>query len=45
MMDACVNTQPYLRSEKDLDFRLYLLELAMEYVEEALSVDLSRGNN
>jgi hypothetical protein len=41
-MDACVHTQPYLRSEKDLDFRLYLLELAMEYVEDIVSVSLSR---
>ncbi|KAI8084017.1 pre-RNA processing PIH1/Nop17-domain-containing protein [Gilbertella persicaria] len=42
VMDACVHTQPYLRSEKDLDFRLYILELAMEYVEDLLSVSLSR---
>lgn len=41
-MDACINTQPYLRSEKDLDFRLYILELSMEYVEEILSIGLSR---
>lgn len=41
-MDACINTQPYLRSEKDLDFRLYILELSMEYVEEITSVNLSR---
>lgn len=42
IMDACINTQPYLRSEKDLDFRLYILELSMEYVEEIVSVNLSR---
>lgn len=42
IMDACINTQPYLRSEKDLDFRLYILELSMEYVEEILGVGLSR---
>jgi hypothetical protein len=41
-MDACIHTQPYLRSEKDLDFRLYLLELSMEYVEDIVSVSLSR---
>ncbi|KAI9483773.1 MAG: pre-RNA processing PIH1/Nop17-domain-containing protein [Benjaminiella poitrasii] len=42
IMSACINTQPYLRSERDLDFRLYLLELAMEYVEEIVLVSLSR---
>jgi hypothetical protein len=41
-MDACINTQPYLRSEKDLDFRLYIIELSMEYVEDIASVSLSR---
>lgn len=42
IMDACINTQPYLRSERDLDFRLYILELSMEYVEERTGVKLSR---
>ncbi|OBZ87638.1 PIH1 domain-containing protein 1 [Choanephora cucurbitarum] len=42
VMDACINTQPYLKSEKNLDFRLYLLELAMEYVEDIVAVSLSR---
>ncbi|KAI8990150.1 pre-RNA processing PIH1/Nop17-domain-containing protein [Pilobolus umbonatus] len=42
IMDACINTQPFLRSEKDLDYRLYILELAMEYVEQIVSVTLSR---
>lgn len=42
-MDACINTQPYLRTEKDLDYRLYILELSMEYVEDAESITLSRG--
>lgn len=42
IMDACVHTQAYLRCEKDLDYRLYILELAMEYVEEICSVNLSR---
>lgn len=41
-MDACIHTQPYLRSERDLDFRLYILELSMEYVEEVSQVKLSR---
>jgi hypothetical protein len=42
VMDACINMQPYLRSEKDLDFRLYILELSMEYVEEIVGITLSR---
>ncbi|KAI7904147.1 pre-RNA processing PIH1/Nop17-domain-containing protein [Cokeromyces recurvatus] len=42
IMSACINTQPFLRSEKNLDFRLYILELAMEYVEEIISASLSR---
>ncbi|KAI8988068.1 hypothetical protein BDF20DRAFT_910608 [Mycotypha africana] len=42
IMDACINTQPYLRSEKDLDYRLYILELSMEYVEDMEQVELSR---
>ncbi|KAK4514672.1 uncharacterized protein ATC70_002273 [Mucor velutinosus] len=42
ILDACINTQPYLRSEKDLDFRLYILELAMEFVEGFIANPLSR---
>ncbi|CEP09268.1 hypothetical protein [Parasitella parasitica] len=42
VLDACINTQPYLRSEKDLDFRLYILELSMEYVEALIRNPLSR---
>ncbi|KAI8393759.1 pre-RNA processing PIH1/Nop17-domain-containing protein [Radiomyces spectabilis] len=42
IMDACIHTQPYLRSERDLDFRLYIMELAMEYVEENEHISLSR---
>ncbi|KAI9272307.1 pre-RNA processing PIH1/Nop17-domain-containing protein [Helicostylum pulchrum] len=42
IMDACIHPQAYIRSEKDLDYRLYIIELAMEYVEEITSVNLSR---
>ncbi|KAI7860451.1 pre-RNA processing PIH1/Nop17-domain-containing protein [Circinella umbellata] len=42
IMDACIHTQPYMRAERDLDFRLYIIELAIEFVEEIESVDLSR---
>ncbi|KAI9313681.1 pre-RNA processing PIH1/Nop17-domain-containing protein [Dichotomocladium elegans] len=43
IFDACIHTLPYTRSEHDLDFRLYILELCIELVEERLSVELSRG--
>lgn len=42
VVDACVHTQPYVRAEHDLDYRLYLLELAMELVEAREKVHLSR---
>lgn len=42
IFDACIHTQPFIRSEHDLDFRLYLLELAMEHIEESICVSLSR---
>lgn len=42
IMDACLNTQTYLRCEKDLDYSLYVLEIAMEYIEEKMSIHLSR---
>ncbi|KAI9495425.1 PIH1 family, partial [Zychaea mexicana] len=42
IMDACIHTQPYMRAERDLDFKLYILELAIEFVEEMESVELSR---
>lgn len=42
IMDACIHPEAYVRSEKDLDYRLYILELSMEYVEEILEVNLSR---
>ncbi|KAI9299425.1 pre-RNA processing PIH1/Nop17-domain-containing protein [Cunninghamella echinulata] len=42
IFDACIHTQPYLRSERDLDFRLYILELAFELIEEQCEIELSR---
>lgn len=43
IFDACINTQPYMRSERHLEFRLYILELCIELIEERISVELSRG--
>ncbi|KAJ8661348.1 hypothetical protein O0I10_003100 [Lichtheimia ornata] len=42
IFDACINTQPYMRSERHLEFRLYILELCIELIEERISVELSR---
>lgn len=41
--DACINTQPYVRAERDLDYRLYILELSIEWAEEKESIELDRG--
>ncbi|GJJ67993.1 hypothetical protein EMPS_00339 [Entomortierella parvispora] len=43
VVDACIHTQPYKRTETDLDFKLYIMELAMEWVEEKCRMDLSRS--
>lgn len=42
-MDACIHTEPYRRAEKDFDYKLYIMELAMEWVEEKCRVELSRS--
>ncbi|KAI7878858.1 hypothetical protein K492DRAFT_238324 [Lichtheimia hyalospora FSU 10163] len=42
IFDACINTHPYMRSERHLEFRLYILELCIELIEERISVELSR---
>ncbi|RUS22212.1 pre-RNA processing PIH1/Nop17-domain-containing protein, partial [Endogone sp. FLAS-F59071] len=42
IFDACINTNPYIRAEGDLDYRLYIFELAMELVNEKEGVSLSR---
>ncbi|KAI7872765.1 hypothetical protein BDF14DRAFT_24437 [Spinellus fusiger] len=44
-MDACFHTRAFIRSETDLDYRLYLIELAFEYIEESENVVLSRQFN
>lgn len=43
VVDACIHTEPYKRSEKDFDYKLYIMELAMEWVEEKCRVELSRS--
>ncbi|KAF9948283.1 hypothetical protein BGZ65_008180 [Modicella reniformis] len=43
VVDACIHTEPYKRTEKDFDYKLYIMELAMEWVEEKCRVDLSRN--
>lgn len=42
VVDACVHTKPFVRAEGDLDYRLYIIELAIELIEEREKVELSR---
>ncbi|KAG0346218.1 PIH1 domain-containing protein 1 [Podila humilis] len=42
VIDACVHTDAYKRTEKDFDYKLYIMELAMEWAEEKCRLDLSR---
>jgi len=43
VVDACIHTDPYKRTKKDFDYKLYIMELAMEWVEEKCRVELSRS--
>jgi hypothetical protein len=43
VFDACVNTDPLERAEKDSDFKLFLIELALQWIEERHDYLLSRG--
>ncbi|KAF9128896.1 hypothetical protein BGX30_014153 [Mortierella sp. GBA39] len=43
VVDACIHSEPYKRAEKDFDYKLYIMELAMEWVEEKCRVELSRN--
>jgi len=43
VLDACIHTEPFKRTEKDFDYKLYIMELAMEWVEEKCRIELSRG--
>ncbi|KAF9969877.1 hypothetical protein BGZ73_007572, partial [Actinomortierella ambigua] len=42
VVDACIHTEPFRRAMSDLDYKLYIMELSMEWVEEKCHVDLSR---
>jgi hypothetical protein len=41
-MDAVIQTRAYSRALKDLEYRLYVLEIAIEHVEQKLNASLSR---
>lgn len=43
VFDACLNSVPLAKSEKDLDYGLFLVELALEWVESKNKIVLSRG--
>ncbi|KAG0252838.1 hypothetical protein DFQ27_007814 [Actinomortierella ambigua] len=42
VVDACIHPEPFRRAMGDLDYKLYIMELSMEWVEEKCHVDLSR---
>ncbi|KAI8818247.1 pre-RNA processing PIH1/Nop17-domain-containing protein [Fimicolochytrium jonesii] len=42
VFDACVNTDPLDKAAEDGDFKLFLIELALEWVEEKYKLQLSR---
>ncbi|KND03214.1 uncharacterized protein SPPG_02270 [Spizellomyces punctatus DAOM BR117] len=42
VFDACVNTDPLNKALMDMDFKLFLIELSLEWVEEKHKLDLSR---
>ncbi|RKO94328.1 PIH1 family, partial [Blyttiomyces helicus] len=43
VFDACVHTDPVMKAFADGDFRLFLTELALEWVEEKHKLQLSRA--
>ncbi|KAF9996532.1 PIH1 domain-containing protein 1 [Entomortierella chlamydospora] len=43
VIDACIHTEPLKRAEKDFDYKLYIMELAMEWAEEKCHIELSRN--
>ncbi|KAG0234134.1 hypothetical protein BGW42_006874 [Actinomortierella wolfii] len=45
VVDACIHPEPFRRAMSDLDYKLYIMELSMEWVEEKCHVDLSREFN
>lgn len=42
VFDACVNTDPIIKSNNDFDYKLFLIELSIEWVEEKYKLELSR---
>ncbi|KAK9765996.1 hypothetical protein K7432_005254 [Basidiobolus ranarum] len=42
VFDACIHSEPFQRSCQDFDFRLYIIELAIEWVEEKNKLELRR---
>ncbi|KAI9140975.1 pre-RNA processing PIH1/Nop17-domain-containing protein [Paraphysoderma sedebokerense] len=42
VFSACINSDPFFKSENDFDFKLFIIELAMELIEERFKMELSR---
>ncbi|KAF9433046.1 PIH1 domain-containing protein 1 [Entomortierella beljakovae] len=43
VVDACIHTDALKRAERDFDYKLYIMELAMEWTEEKCRIELSRN--
>ncbi|KAJ3118761.1 PIH1 domain-containing protein 1 [Nowakowskiella sp. JEL0407] len=42
VFDICINDQPMRKALKDFDFKLFLIEISLEWIEEKHSLSLSR---
>ncbi|KAI9100529.1 pre-RNA processing PIH1/Nop17-domain-containing protein [Phlyctochytrium arcticum] len=42
VFDACINTNPLTKANMDMDYKLFLIELSLEWIEEMYKLDLSR---
>ncbi|KAJ3299652.1 PIH1 domain-containing protein 1 [Borealophlyctis nickersoniae] len=42
VFDACINTDPLRKSSDDEDFKIFLIELALQWIEEKYKLELSR---
>ena len=43
VVDACVNTDPFDKSIADEDFKMFLMELCLQWIEQKHEMELSRG--
>lgn len=43
--DAIIHTLPFKRTREDSDFKLYIIELAVEMIEEQFNLELTRSTS